>query len=672
MCGIAGILDPKGRRERRPLIDLVSDMTASLRHRGPDSEGIWSDDHVGLALGHRRLAIVDLSVEGHQPMVSPSGRFVISFNGEIYNFLELRHGLRTLGCSFRGHSDTEVLLAGIERLGLAAVLDRAVGMFAFALWDKVEKRLHLVRDRLGKKPLYYGWLGGAFVFASELKALARHPRFSREVDRGALALFLRHQYVPAPWSIWRGLYKVPPGAILTVDLDEAARRGAGDAPERISRYWSARSVAEEGQAAPLALPDGKLLDLVEDTLARAVGQRMIADVPLGAFLSGGIDSSLIVALMQRQSDRPVKTFTIGFENGFYDEAAAARAVAAHLGTEHHELVVDPSDALSIIPSLSEIYDEPFADPSAVPTFQVARMARRDVTVCLSGDGGDELFAGYGRYALASRLGRGVDTVPSWLRMAAARGIASMPVGLLDAAARCLGGRSIDGLRGGHSGDRLRKMADLLTTGDRDELYRGLLSLTRTPEAWVQRGGEAQSAFTDPDLRPALSDPVQRMMYFDMIAYLPDDILVKVDRASMAVSLEARAPLLDHRVVELAWKLPIDFLRRDGAGKWPLRQLVARHLPPALVHRPKQGFAMPVGEWLRGPLRDWAENLLDARRLAGEGFLRPEPIRAMWAEHLAGRRQFGAHLWTVAMFQAWRETWSAEASPAPFSCTDKAA
>lgn len=672
MCGIAGMLDPNGRRDGRRLVDLVSDMTAQLRHRGPDSEGLWSDDNVGLTLGHRRLAIVDLSEEGHQPMVSASGRFVIAFNGEIYNFLELRHGLRTLGCTFRGHSDTEVLLAGIERLGLTAALDRAVGMFAFALWDKAEKRLHLVRDRLGKKPLHYGWIDGAFVFASELKALVRHPGFSGELDRGALALFLRYQYVPAPWTIWRGLYKLPPGAILNIDLDAASRSEPATGPEPVSRYWSAKSVAEEGQAAPLDLPDGKLLDIVEETLARAVGQRMIADVPLGAFLSGGIDSSLVAALMQRQSDRPVKTFTIGFDNGFYNEADAARAVATHLGTEHHELVVEPSDALSIIPLLAEIYDEPFADPSAVPTLQVARMARRDVTVCLSGDGGDEMFAGYGRYALASRLGRGVDAIPAWMRHATARGIAGMPIGLLDVAARCLGGRSIDGLRGGHSGDRLRKMADLLAISDRDALYRGLLSLTQTPEMWLCDGVELPSAFTDPDAQPAFADPIARMMYFDMIAYLPDDILVKIDRASMAVSLEARAPLLDQRVVELAWRLPVSFLRRDGKGKWPLRQLFMRYLPPALAHRPKQGFMMPIGEWLRGPLRDWAENLLDAGRLAEEGFIRPEPIRAMWAEHLAGRRNFGAHLWTVAMFQSWRETWSAKAGSAPLACAEEAA
>ena len=657
MCGITGLFSERLRGHGAQARQITAEMTERLRHRGPDSDGVWIDDDAGLALGHRRLAIVDLSPEGHQPMLSPGGRYMIAYNGEIYNFRSLRAELQALGCTFRGHSDTEILLTLIEEIGLRPALSRLAGMFAFALWDRKERRLHLVRDRIGKKPLYFGWVGDDFVFASELKAIAAHPDFDPIVDRDALAVYFRHQYVPAPWSIWRGIHKLPAGSILSLDLDRDIGAQRRQMLGRIQDYWSVKSVAEEGAVHPIDLPSDALLDQLESTLSLAVEERMVADVPIGAFLSGGIDSSVVVALMQRQSSRPVKTFSIGFEESFYDEAQAARRVAAHLGTEHHELVLSAADTLASVPRLSEIFDEPLADPSAVPTFHVARLARQDVTVCLSGDGGDEIFAGYGRYALADRLGRRVETLPGWLRSSLANGIRQIPVGAWDAALRWLPA-GIDGLRGGHSGDRMRKLADLLTSDDRDELYRALLSLTSSPTEWVVGGLEAETGFTRPSLQPSVADPVRRMMYFDSITYLPDDILVKVDRASMAVSLEARAPLLDHRVIELAWRMPTKMLRRNGVGKWPLRQLFNRYLPAELGARPKQGFGMPVGEWLRGPLRDWAEALLDRRRLDEEGFLRPQPIREMWDQHLSGARNFGTHLWTIATFQAWKERWLA--------------
>lgn len=661
MCGIAGLWDRRLRGEGAALAGIAGAMTARIRHRGPDSDGFWTDEATGLAFGHRRLSILDLSPEGHQPMVSPGGRFVISYNGEIYNFPAVRDELRALGATFRGHSDTEVLVTAIERFGLRPTLDRVAGMFAFSLWDRRERRLHLVRDRLGKKPLYFGWLGEALVFGSELKAIAAHPDFAPVLDRDALTVFFRHQYIPAPWSIWRGIHKLPAGTMLSLDLDRVTP--GEPLTDRIESYWSARAIAEAA-ATPSSLPPEEAVDALEVRIGEAVAERMVADVPIGALLSGGIDSSVIVALMQQRSSRPVKTFTIGFEESFYDEADAARAVATHLGTEHHELRISPADTLATIPALSHIYDEPFADPSAVPTLHVARLARSAVTVCLSGDGGDEVFAGYGRYALAARLGRGVDALPLWLRRAAAGAIRGVPAGAWDVVLRPFGGHAVGGLRGGHSGDRLHKMADMLAVADRDALYRALMSLTQRPADWVRDGTEPASVFTDPALARDIPDPIRRMMYLDTVTYLPDDILVKVDRASMAVSLEARAPLLDHRVVEFAWTLPVGLLRRDGAGKWPLRRIFDRHLPPELGQRPKQGFGMPVGEWLRGPLRDWAEALFDPGRIVAEGYLRAEPIRRMWDAHLTGARNFGIQLWTVATFQAWLDEGRQQAAEAP--------
>jgi asparagine synthase (glutamine-hydrolysing) len=655
MCGIAGIFDRRFAGSGAEAAQIVSTMSQQLRHRGPDNDGIWIDEGAGMALGHRRLAIVDLSADGRQPMISSNGRYVITFNGEIYNFAALRAELVQAGASFRGHSDTEVLLTLIERFGVNAALSRAVGMFAFALFDRIERKLHLVRDRLGKKPLYFGWVGESFVFASELKAIVRHPDFEPEVDRDALAAYFRYLYVPAPSSIWRGIYKLPPGATISIDVDRERDRSVS-LPEMILSYWDAKKVAEEGAAAPLTLSPDEVVDQVEETLSVAVAERMMADVPIGAFLSGGIDSSVVVALMQRHASQPVKTFSIGFEEAFYDEAEPARNVASHLGTEHHEFQVGPADTLAVVPSLAEMFDEPFADPSAVPTFLVAKLARTDVTVCLSGDGGDEVFSGYGRYTLADNLGATLDRFPGWMRSTVSSGIKGLPAPVWDAALRALPRTSIAGLRGGYSGHRLHKFADLLASSDRDQLYRSIRSATDNPSAWVRGGSEPMSSFrwSAPPLK--LDHPIQRMMYEDTVTYLPDDILVKVDRASMAVSLEARAPLLDHRLVELAWRIPIQTLRLDGKGKWPLRRLFGRFLPAEWAERTKQGFGMPISEWLRGPLRDWAEGLLDPKRLEQEGFLQPQPIAKLWQEHLSGHRDHGPQIWAIVTFQAWQETW----------------
>ena len=665
MCGIAGLLEEGGAASSSPdeLAGAAARMADALRHRGPDSGGVWVDAEAGIALGHRRLAIVDLSPDGHQPMASASGRLVIAFNGEIYNFRELRRELEAAGERFRGHSDTEVLLAAVERWGLDGALARSAGMFAFALWDRHERRLHLVRDRLGKKPLYFGWVGGRFLFASELKAFHADPAFAPEVDRGALALFLRHSCVPAPYSIYRDVFKLPPAGRLSLrpNGSNAPRRGR-DLLELVEPYWSALTVAERGAAAPLAFDDeDEAVDRLDEVLSQAVGERMVADVPLGALLSGGIDSSTVVALMQRRSSRPVKTFSIGFHERGFDEATDARRVAEHLGTDHTELYVTPEEARAVIPRLPEFYDEPFADSSQIPTFLVARLARRHVTVALSGDGGDEVFGGYRRHFQARRLAR-LNRVPPALRASAAGLLTTLSPGGWDRLFDALGPALPSGLRRALTGDGVHKFAGILPADGLEAAYRVMASHWTEPAAIVRGGNgagvveEPPTALTDPARRPRLEDFAHVMMALDTVSYLPDDVLTKVDRASMAVSLEARAPLLDHRVVEFAWRLPPGMKIRGGKGKWVLRRLLERHVPRELFERPKHGFGLPIGDWLRGPLRDWAEALLDERRLRSEGFFEPQPIRRRWAEHLSGRRNWAYHLWDVLMFQAWQERW----------------
>jgi asparagine synthase (glutamine-hydrolysing) len=650
MCGICGFLDSKASLAEPELLRRVAAMAKAIAHRGPDDAGAWADQAAGLALGHRRLSIIDLSPMGHQPMFSHDGRWAMVFNGEVYNFQELRNELEKQHgvIAWRGHSDSEIILEGFARWGVEACARRMNGMFALALWDRQERRLHLVRDRLGKKPLYYGWMGDVFLFGSELKALAAHPAFQGRVDRDSLALFLRHNYVPGPHCIYQGLKKLTPGGILSLT---AAERGLLPAPRP---YWSARAMAQEGQAHPLTQDPGEAAARLEELLLDAVKIRMVADVPLGAFLSGGVDSSLIVALMQAQSSRPVRTFSIGFPEAAYDEAPHAIAVAAHLGTEHTELYVTWQEAMQVVPKLAHMFDEPFADSSQIPTFLVSRMARRDVTVALSGDAGDELFGGYDRYFLASRIWQRAGGLPGPLKALAGAVIqAASPRAwdrLFSACAWLLPRR----MHFKHPGDHLHELADMLSSGTPEAFYRGLVSLWKNPTALVPGASEPPTALSDPAQWPALPDFPSRMMYLDLVSYLPDDILVKVDRASMAVALEARAPLLDYRLVEMAWRLPLAMKMKGDVGKWLLRQVLYKYVPPDLIERPKMGFGLPIDSWLKGPMRPWAEALLDEGRLGREGFFEPKPIRRAWQEHQAGTRSWHYYLWPVLMFQLWLE------------------
>lgn len=643
MCGFAGFVEARGPDEAEGLRRLRS-MVAPIAHRGPDDEGVWVDAEAGAGLGFRRLAILDLSAAGHQPMTSASGRYVIVFNGEIYNFADLRDELGGEGAGFRGHSDTEVVLAAFDRWGIVAALPRLWGMFAMAVWDRQQRTLTLARDRLGKKPLYYGRCGGAWLFGSELKALRSHPAFDGRIDRRALSSYTRFGYVPAPWSIYEGIAKLPPGCWV-----EIGHEGAGPA----RRYWDARAIAREGTSeGALRLPDDEAIEALDRLLRDAVRRRMVADVPLGAFLSGGIDSSTVVALMQQQSSRPVRTFSIGFHIAGYDEAKAAADVAAHLRTDHTELYVTPQEAQDVIPRLPSIYDEPFADSSQVPTFLVSQLARRHVTVALSGDGGDELFAGYTRYVWAESIWRAVAPFPRAVRAASARVLGGVGPGGWDAVLGPLQGLVPAHWRVSHPGDKVHKVAGVLSSSTQTDLYRRLVSLWKEPVALVEGGDEYATVLSDAGLERELPGFTERMMLLDLVSYLPDDILVKVDRASMAVSLEVRGPLLDHRVAEFAWRLPLHQKRRDGVSKWILRQVLERYVPPALVERPKMGFGIPIHEWLRGPLREWAESLLDERRLREDGFFAVRPVRDAWREHLSGRRNDQYRIWAVLMFQAW--------------------
>jgi asparagine synthase (glutamine-hydrolysing) len=623
-------------------------MAHKIAYRGPDDAGAWVDAQAGIALAHRRLSILELSAAGHQPMISASGRYVLAFNGEIYNHRQLRADLAAAAQApeWRGGSDTETLLAGFEAWGLPACIARATGMFAMAVWDRRARTLTLVRDRVGEKPLYYGWQKGVFLFGSELKALRAHPAFSAGIDRHALALLMRHNYIPAPHTIYQGLHKLLPGCWLTVP--------APDEPPQPQRYWDARQVVEQGLSAPFQGTPEEAVDTLEAELKRAIGQQMVADVPLGAFLSGGVDSSTIVALMQAQSSRPVKTFTIGFDEAAYNEATHAKAVARHLGADHTELYVTPQQALEVIPRLPEIYCEPFADSSQIPTHLVSRLARQHVTVSLSGDAGDELFGGYGRYALGQRLWEKLSRLPPGLKAALARMIAGVQPRILNRVLGPVRPLLPMGLAQANIGDKLHKGAGVMAARTPAELYRLLVSHWPKPSELVIGATEPPTVLTGHGQLPAADHFVHQMMALDLLTYLPDDILAKVDRAAMAVSLETRVPLLDHRVVEFAWQLPLHYKVREGVGKWPLRQVLYRYVPQALIERPKMGFGVPIDSWLRGPLRDWAESLLDESRLRQEGFFNPAPIRQKWAEHLSEKRNWQYHLWDVLMFQAWLE------------------
>ncbi|WP_067563873.1 asparagine synthase (glutamine-hydrolyzing) [Halofilum ochraceum] len=638
MCGIAGFWSSNSA----PDAAVVERMARRIQTRGPDDAGTWTDGSAGLAMSHRRLSILDFSPAGRQPMKSPCGRYVLVFNGEIYNHEDLRAQLEREGGYFawRGHSDTETLLAALRHWGPPDALPRLNGMFALALWDTVERTLFLARDRMGEKPLYYGRSGDTFLFGSELKALAAHPEWRGAVDREALSLYLRHNRVPAPWSIYQGIAKLPPAHYLVVREDG---RAVGE-PEC---YWDLAWIAEQGTARA----GGEPADLIEelDRLLRdSVGRQMVADVPLGALLSGGYDSTVVAACMQAQSERPVNTFSIGFHEQEYNEANQAKAVAHYLGTNHTELYVTPEEAMAVIPRLPTLYDEPFADSSQIPTFLVSQLARRHVTVALSGDGGDELFHGYERYVKAAQLWGQVSRVPAPLRRAASFALTHAPGRAMEKVMSLLP----RALRINHFADRLPKLAEVLGHASGEVLYRELVSHFSNPSQLVIGGHEPETILGNPGRLPDLPGLRERMLYLDMMTYLPDDILTKVDRASMGVGLEVRVPLLDHRIVEFAWRVPTHLKYRQGQGKWLLRQVLDRYVPRELVDRPKMGFGVPIEHWLRGPLRDWAEDLLDERRLRDEGYFDPGPIRTMWEEHVSGKRRWHYYLWDVLMFQAW--------------------
>ncbi len=660
MCGLAGFFQPTKSLIKDESIAIGALMGKKLEHRGPDDSGVWCDVDAGIVFSHRRLSIMDISTAGHQPMVSLSGRYVVAFNGEIYNHLDMR---KSLGETFptqatnigvlpfessvnvqrwRGYSDTETLLAGFDAWGIEATVKKSIGMFAFAVWDKQTRTLTLARDRFGEKPLYFGWQGDTFLFGSELAALKVHPAFNAGIDRGSICLLLRHNYIPAPYSIYKGIAKLNPGCLLSVSSTQK--------DPILFKYWDTFSVALDRAANPFSGNPDEAVDALEVLVKNAVRQQMMADVPLGAFLSGGIDSSVVVSLMQAQSSRPIKTFTIGFNEDGYNEAQHAKAVARHLGTEHAELYVTPEQAMEVIPRLPNLYSEPFADSSQIPTFLVSQLAKQSVSVSLSGDAGDELFCGYDRYLFAAKLWKNLAHIPLPLREATAKSITIFPpIGWDNLIKFIPRDNRFDML-----GDKLHKGAGLLSSRTLDDLYLKMVSGIRNPVDWVIDGYEPLTNLmrVNSDLNDL--SPIDRMMLLDAVSYLPDDNLVKVDRAAMGVSLESRVPFLDHRIVEFAWSVPLNYKLRDGQTKWLLRQVLYRYVPHELIDRPKMGFAIPLKDWLLGPLKDWAENLLDETRLRREGYFYPELIRKMWAEHLSGRRNWTAQLWNVLMFQAWLE------------------
>lgn len=641
MCGITGIWSPQ-RGGASP--DVLSAMGECIRHRGPDDNGVYFDPDAGVGLGHRRLSIVDLSTAGHQPMRSASGRYWVVFNGEIYNYRALRTDLHQAGATFHGDSDTEVMLAAIERWGLRSAVERLVGMFAIALWDTQERRLHLIRDRAGEKPLYVGTVGGATVFSSEIRSIRAFAGGNLRISMQALGMYLRYGYVPGPASIYEGIEKVRPGTIVTIERRE------GRFHSKEESYWNAHSAISRAKADGLGTDCNVLIDELDKALRTAVRGQMVADVPLGAFLSGGVDSSLIVALMQVESSAPVRTFTMGFEDPAYDEAPYAQSVAEHLGTSHTAVYVTERDVLDAVPRMAAIYDEPFADSSQIPTYLVAGIARRSVTVSLSGDGGDELFAGYHRYKTAATLWSRMARVPYPLRRAT-----SVPLRLVERAAAAMqisDDEQVTGLRGRQfAPSRLGRLAAIMSSPSFGGVYDTLVSAWFDPGE-VIKGFDGRQSSVRLQHPPDRLSNIEQLMYRDMMTYLPDDILVKVDRATMAWSLESRAPFLDHRVMETAWRIPIALRAHAREPKWILRRLLERYLPAQLVNRPKHGFSVPIATWLRGPLRDWARDLLAPEKLQAEGYFDPAAVQRKWAEHEAGGRTASLQLWTLLMFQAW--------------------
>lgn len=639
MCGIAGLIERTGQPSAE-LAQRARKMAEVIAHRGPDDQGIWVEPGMGMALAHRRLSIIDLSPLGHQPMTSASGRYVIVFNGEIYNYRDLRSQLQSAGLAprWRSESDTEVLLAGCDAWGIEETLRKANGMFALAIADLSRRSLVLARDRMGEKPLYYGWQGDSFLFGSELKALDKHPAFLRQIEPRAVALYYRFGYVPAPWSIYRDIRKLPPAHYIEI-TDRESRSGV----ETPIRYWNLP--APTGGA---SLTQQDATEHLDSLLRDAVRIRMRSDVPLGAFLSGGVDSTTIVALMQAQSSQPIRSFSIGFRERDHDESMHARAVAGVLGTSHTELRVTPADALSVVPQLPDLYDEPFADSSQIPTYLLAKLTRMHVTVALSGDGGDELFGGYHRYLQGRRLLTMYRFAPRSARSLLGRALRAVPAASLDRVLQFAPTHMAALLGGG----RLSKLADTIDCEGAQDLYKRLVSQWHVPTQAGVDVDEPSTVIDDPATMASMRSSIGWMMYLDQQTYLPDDILVKVDRATMSVGLEARVPFLDHRVVEFAASLPEHLKVRDSVGKWLLRQVLYRYVDARRFARPKQGFAIPLADWLRGPLRDWAEQMLSAEALARSGFLDVRFVRAAWDAHISGKRNLQHPLWVILMFQAW--------------------
>ncbi len=653
MCGITGIF---GNLRKEEFDSSIHEMSATLNHRGPDDAGTWINEENGVAFGHQRLSIIDLSSAGHQPMVSPCGRFTTVFNGEIYNHLQLRDKLNTSANkqSWKGHSDTETLVTAFSQWGIEKTLQQLVGMFAIAVWDFKEKRLFLIRDRFGEKPLYYGWSNGVFLFGSELKALQKYKRFSNQIDRGALSLYMKYMYVPTPYSIFRDIYKLEPGCILQIDKGTKPPTLPLFAPFRdqginIAQWYSISNMAQAGQK-NLITDQNDAVDLIEKTLLESVRSQLISDVPLGAFLSGGIDSSVITALMQKVCKDPVKTFTIGFEESSFNEAIYAKEVSRHLGTEHHELYVTSSDAFKVIPHLPTLYDEPFADSSQIPTYLVSKLARESVTVSLSGDAGDELFGGYSRYLWGSRVWNKVRWMPLIVRQTLGVAINKISVNTWDSIGNSLPNSSRVSLMG----DKAHRMAHRLkNVKSLDDVYHSLVTEGYKEDGLVVNDKAALITKLDNnDIVSGIVDSEHRMMLLDSLTYLPDDILTKVDRAAMGVSLETRIPFLDYRVAELAWRLPLDTKINNGETKWPIRQVLYKYVPKVLIERTKAGFAIPVGQWIRGPLREWAADLLNEERIRREGYFNPELVQQLWQQHLSGKYDWTPRLWAILMFQAW--------------------
>ncbi len=645
MCGIAGLYTFDPRPDRIQIHNTVQNMTDALQHRGPDDDGIWQDPNMPLALGHRRLSILDLSPLGKQPMESTSSRYIIAFNGEIYNFKTIRSELEISSkINFRGHSDTEVLLSAIDHWGLQETLKKLNGMFAFALWDRKAKALYFVRDRFGKKPLYIGWAGSTLVFGSELKALCTHTDFNRDISREALTSYLRFGYVPAPFSIYKHVWQLLPGSCIALDI--AMLRPGQDLSALMEYYWRPKDALEKAGKSPIT-PGHDMVDNLETILSDCVKDRMVSDVPLGAFLSGGLDSSAIVSLMQKNSTTPVKTYTIGFEEQGFNEAEHAKDIAAHLGTDHHELYLKPEQALDLIPQMPHIYDEPFADASALPSYLISKFARDSVTVALSGDGGDEMFGGYNRHITGPKAWNiAQNHIPAPLRAPLSDTIKTIPPHIWDKFRK----------KRPQFGNHMHKFANILTKQSESDVYLSLVSTFQNPKEIMKDGYEEPIPLVDPALQIENLSFAEDMMYWDTLSYLNGDILPKVDRSSMATGLEARAPFLDRRIYDYVWRLPLDVKINNGQGKWLLRQLLKRHVPDTLFSRPKQGFSVPIAKWIREDLKDWAEDLLDEKFLQKQNLFDYKEVRTLWEQHLKGQGAHAQKLWTILMFQAWYKHW----------------